>query len=322
MASFQIKFFPYAFELTNLMVQGKQTNPLIKDFLNQFPISQSGGHDTFGRSGGGEYSDFAGIEAQLDEEEKIKQISENIENQRDEKTDQLYQEIKDYPMKRASTRDQEYSNALMEERRKKLEAEKNKKKQLEMRKKQLEPVTKDDFNQMQQEHNEKLKSLYKSHYMAEIQKQKQNQTPNEIAQERRDALVTFGKEATEMNKKVIPKQTLKAKKKAEATAAAAAEKAKLQEKTPPPFATDLSDFTQRMNAEMKELSALKDDLLSDSYPDLNTEYLFQLLTDPGLNGTDTKGPDYHMQFAMLFQKLENAEQKIKELEEKADNVLQ
>ncbi|OHT03539.1 hypothetical protein TRFO_29094 [Tritrichomonas foetus] len=305
-----IQLFPYAFDLTTLMIHGRQTNPLIKDFLKQIQNNPKFAdlQNTDENLHTGEYNEFNMIETQLDEDSKIEKINSNILSHKNDKTDELYEELKDYPIKRASTRDQELNEILKEERKKRIEIEKQKTLQLQKRKEQFKAVKPEDLQQMEQEHNDKVKSIYQSTYMKEISKQKQS--PNDVAKNNRALLVEFGKETVEINRKTISR-----KQKPKAVQ-------ENPEKPPPPFAADLSEWTQRINTEIKELASLKEEVFADEHREINVEGLYDVLVDPALNGTDVKGPDYHMQFAMLFQKLENAELKIKDLEEKTDNVVQ
>lgn len=307
MSEKQINIFPYAYNLASLIITGSQTNPLIKDFLKQFQ-NISGNQEKTENLSSDKINNFAEIEAQLDEDKDIKGINSRIDEITKQKGDDLYKELKDYPVKRVKTREQELNEILKEERRKKLEQQNKKEEQLQKRKDQFKPVKPEDLEKMEQEHNEKVKSIYQSQYIKEIQKPKISQ--KEVAQNNRNALVDYGKEITENNKKTIPMKPKKIKKKAEKP-----------EKLPPPFATDLNDWNQRISVEIKEFNSLKEDISKIDRFDVNIDSLYRQITDSSLNGTDVKSPDYHMQFAMLFQKLENAEQKIRELEEKTDEKI-
>lgn len=307
MSEKQINIFPYAFNLASLIITGSQTNPLIKDFLKQFQNASENQEEGENVSSG-KINNFAEIEAQLDEDKDIQRINSRIDKIANEKGDDLYKELKDYPIKRTNSREQELNEILKEERRKRLEQQNMKEQKLQKRKDQFKPVKPEDLEKMEQEHNEKVKSIYQSQYVKELQKPKVSQ--KEVAQNNRNALVDYGKEITENNKKTLPKQPKKLKKKVEK-----------QEKLPPPFASDLNDWNQRISIEIKEFNSLKEEIANIEKFDINIDSLYNRITDSSLNGTDIKGPDYHMQFAMLFQKLENAEQKIKELEEKTDEVV-
>lgn len=302
-----IDIFPYAFNLASLIIKDDQTNPLIKDFLKQFP-NYSENHENDEGLNSDKNISSAEIEAQLDEDKDIKGINSKIDEITNQRGDDLYKELKDYPVKRMNSREQELNKILKEERRKRIQQQNQKEQQLQKRKDQFKPVKKEDLEKMKEENMEKSKNIYKSQYIKEITKQKISQ--KEIAQNNRDALVDYGKEITENNKKTIPKKPRKLKKKVEKP-----------EKLPPPFATDLNDWNQRISIEIKEFNSLKEDISNVEKFEVNYETLYLQITDSAMNGTDVKGPDYHMQFAMLFQKLENAEQKIKELEEKTDEVV-
>lgn len=303
----KIDIFPYAFNLASLIIKDDQTNPLIKDFLKQFP-NYSENHENDEGLNSDKNISSAEIEAQLDEDKDIKGINSKIDEITNQRGDDLYKELKDYPVKRMNSREQELNKILKEERRKRIQQQNQKEQQLQKRKDQFKPVKKEDLEKMKEENMEKSKNIYKSQYIKEITKQKISQ--KEIAQNNRDALVDYGKEITENNKKTIPKKPRKLKKKVEKP-----------EKLPPPFATDLNDWNQRISIEIKEFNSLKEDISNVEKFEVNYETLYRQITDSAMNGTDVKGPDYHMQFAMLFQKLENAEQKIKELEEKTDEVV-
>lgn len=303
----KIDIFPYAFNLASLIIKDDQTNPLIKDFLKQFP-NYSENHENDEGLNSDKNISSAEIEAQLDEDKDIKGINSKIDEITNQRGDDLYKELKDYPVKRMNSREQELNKILKEERRKRIQQQNQKEQQLQKRKDQFKPVKKEELEKMKEENMEKSKNIYKSQYIKEITKQKISQ--KEIAQNNRDALVDYGKEITENNKKTIPKKPRKLKKKVEKP-----------EKLPPPFATDLNDWNQRISIEIKEFNSLKEDISNVEKFEVNYETLYRQITDSAMNGTDVKGPDYHMQFAMLFQKLENAEQKIKELEEKTDEVV-
>ncbi|KAK8852378.1 hypothetical protein M9Y10_017352 [Tritrichomonas musculus] len=307
MSERQINIFPYAFNLASLIIAGNQTNPLIKDFLKQFPISSNDQANNQSLSTD-KINNFAGIEAQLDEDKDIKGITSRIDEISNQRGDDLYKELKDYPVKRVNSREQELNEILKEERKKRIEQQTLKEQQIQKRKDQFKHVNPEDLQKMEQEHNEKVKSIYQSQYVKELQKPKISQ--KEVAQSNRNALVDYGKEITKNNKDTISKKPKKLIKKPEK-----------QEKLPPPFATDLNDWNQRISSEIKELSTLRENISTVEKFEVNLDSLYRQITDSSLNGTDIKGPDYHMQFAMLFQKLENAEQKIKELEEKTDEVI-
>ena len=102
MSERQINIFPYAFNLASLIIAGNQTNPLIKDFLKQFPISSNDQANNQSLSTD-KINNFAGIEAQLDEDKDIKGITSRIDEISNQRGDDLYKELKDYPVKRSRT---------------------------------------------------------------------------------------------------------------------------------------------------------------------------------------------------------------------------
>lgn len=300
------------------MINGHQTNPLIKDFLAQFPAPDkkslgTTSQESLTNSNITDYDNFANIEAELDEDGKIRTIQNNIDESIAQNGDDYYQEIKDYPIKKIKSREQELNAILKEERRKRIELQNQKEQRQKKRKDQFKPVRPEDFQKLKQENKENTKGIYKSKIAEELEKQRkaQNlQNSAEIAKNNRNALIDYGKEITENNKKTLPKTIRKKKIITD------------QIKLPPPFATDINNFSQRINSELKELTILQDEINDFQKCELDFDTLYTKLANPQLNGTEPQGPDYHLQFAMLFQKLDNADQKIKELEEKTDNIVQ
>jgi hypothetical protein len=91
----------------------------------------------------------------------------------------------------------------------------------------------------------------------------------------------------------------------------------------PPFAADLNDWAKRMAIEVRELAALKNRMELESHAAVDPLELKGRLTRAETGEPpDVRPPDYHMQFAMLFQKLENTEQKIQELRDACAHLQQ
>jgi hypothetical protein len=74
-----------------------------------------------------------------------------------------------------------------------------------------------------------------------------------------------------------------------------------------------------MNNEMAQLAALRSKIGVEA-----SGFEVQITDEPRLNleqpqeDEGSHPPDYHLQFAMLFQKLDNMERKIRELDEKGE----
>jgi hypothetical protein len=88
-----------------------------------------------------------------------------------------------------------------------------------------------------------------------------------------------------------------------------------------PFAADLNDWQRRVAVEVRELTALKTKMEVESHPTVDPSDLTNRTrqAEPG-ETPEVRPPDYHMQFAMLFQKLENTEQKIQQCQETIDQL--
>jgi hypothetical protein len=159
-------------------------------------------------------------------------------------------------------------------------------------------VKKDDLRATTQKHQAFVQALGRSQYADEVERVEP--TREEIATQRLKEREQYSETVKKTNMAVLPK-SVKPK------------VVKEKEERLPPVAADLHDWGRRMGAEIRELHGLISTWEVEARPAVTADDVIARLEKEDARPAEDLPPDYHMQFAILFQKLENTEQKIKDL---------
>lgn len=295
---------PYSINLAHLMIRGSQTNPLIKDFLRQFS-------EPFDPNSPGDISrnieeEYEALESGFAREEAISEINKNLQYKIDEFTASLYSRVEDRssPRKTQGLRQTRARMELEKEEAERRLAKERMEKLKEARKAQMKKrMTVDDLKRAEQEHAklmEKFPSTSKK--FAE-----EKEIPREeLAKRNRENQIKYAASTLAENRKILPKTVRPVRTKP------------VKEEKAPPKATDLANYAKRVSLEVKKFTELKEMIIDDERVEVDAREAFARMEDIQAASFENQPIDYHMQLAMLFQKLENAEKKIRELDEKTD----
>lgn len=291
-------FFPYAINLTKLLVKGEPTNPLLKDFLKQFPnkpdekdINEQNTSQKLYQLN--EYEDLG---AQIAEDEDIARIEEKIETDRDNKLDSLYASYSPFPRRKTAPKQSKMYKTLEKE---KAEKEKIRRERYEKRQEQLKkPVKKDELQEAEKEHQKFIQKIHQPTYAEQFIAPPPQVDQKDEAAKRTEKRKKYGESISKKNKYgIVPKQKQEIEK----------------EEKLPPFATDLNDWEKRVNNEFRELHSLQEQIEDMPLEPLNVNVLIERIQDE--ENAASAIPDYHLRFALLFKKLENVEERIKNIDE-------
>ena len=295
---------PYSINLANLMIRGNQTNPLIKDFLRQFsePFDPNAPAD-LSRNLEEEYEV---LESGFARDEAISEINKNLQYRIDEFTASLYSptEARGSPRKSQGLRQTRARMELEREEAERRMARERKEKMKEARKAQMKKrTTLEDLRRAEEEHQKLIQKFPTTNKKFVEEKEVPKET---IAKRMRENQLKFGASTLAENRKTLPKTVKPVRSKP------------VKEEKAPPKATDLANYSKRVNMEVKKFAELKDMIMDDEREEVNATEAFARMEDIQAEAFENQPLDYHMQLAMLFQKLENAEKKIRELDEKTD----
>ena len=294
---------PYSIDLAALMIRGHQTNPLIRDFLRQFsePFDPN---STINCSKVIE-EEYELLETGLMHEEAIGQIRRNLRHKYAEFTARMFLPVKPPSPRKSTIVKQTKAQQNLEREAAEKRREQEKKKELnKTRKAQIaKKTTIDDVREAEKEHQKFLDKIGIKKFVEEKTESKENQ-----AKRNRENQMKFGASTLAKNKEVLP-NTIRPIRGVNP----------VKEEKLPPRATDLANYSKRVSAEVKKLIELKEMILSEEHQEISTVEAFQRIEQIEVVEYGSEPPDdYHMQLAMLFQKLENAEQKIRELDDKTE----
>jgi uncharacterized protein YnzC (UPF0291/DUF896 family) len=238
------------------------------------------------------------------EDHAVDQISTTIDRNHVQFTESLWTPLDSYPAKPSTSMTTKKFLEADQEQREQRQAEQQRQEARRMaRKKRPKP---EDLQEAEQQHQELLRRNYQSKFADTLKSQEPTRT--DIARKNREALQTYGKKVQSDNRTVlplIPKQ-----------------KPPVEEEPewrPPPTAVDLKEWSRRVNSESRELTALQNRIAVDERESIDVRESFEKIAATELQVAEAgAGADYHLQFAMLFQKMDDAEVKIREVEERAD----
>jgi hypothetical protein len=295
----------WGFQLSFLLLDAKQTNPLLKDFLKQFSAGTDSdanvspfSHQSF------TFDEFEALEASLSRDDAVPEIRQRLEDSQAEFILSLWQ----VPSLSKSV-DRFTSKHKFEDARSAYRVrEEAKHRQFEDRLRLMKtPITKSDMQESEEKHQKFLDPLHHSRFYdtplsPDVNKKDQ-------AKENRRHIEEYAAQLKEKHRKTLP---LRAKPRQFG-------KAPIESRIPP-FAQDLLDFKKRMNAEFQVLSTLKGHLARIQERDEGeVSGIHKRFVESIMDDEEIAVPDYHMQFAVLFQKLESAERNVVELAEKVEN---
>jgi hypothetical protein len=292
--------FPFVFRLSSQLCQGKPANPILKEFLRAFPPSADWDVNAPTRTSTAfDFDDLKDLEAPLLVDESTAQIKAALSRRASSFADSLYDPVGDYPAKPTAPRPRKSASILesdqMRQRRMVDERWQIRKNYLATR------PTPSELQETEHEHQKFVQKIFPNRTKTLAA------PPRDIARESRDRRMEAGERVRRENKKLLAKA-------AQTGAVDDVPDAKAIPKVAP-FAADLNDWARRMTIEVRELTALRNRMEVESAAPINSLELKNRLTQAEPADASEVRPDYHMQFAMLFQKLENTEQKIQELDE-------
>lgn len=292
----------YSFELGCLITKGRQTNPTIKAFIGKLGEKDDANVDTRPRFWvKSKQEEYEAMESGFLREEVVAQINKGL-NKAD--FSDMYRPLDEPNRMRTTDQTMHKTRIQMELERhdeeRKMEIQRRDRIQRERKERLRKATTIKELRDGEREHLQFLEKQLGHRFV-----QERAPAADELAREKRQKQIKFGDMTLAENRKIIPNtpKPERGRPKKEVKA--------------PPHAADLENFEARINAEVKELEAFSDFMFHDFKVEVDVANSMKMLDGFDVV-VDEQAPDFHLNLAMMFQKLEDAEQRIQELSEKAE----
>ena len=296
------EFSQFSLDLSKQILLGEATNPTIIEFLRRFseiesqhPINNE--EEEYEQDALRSDSEIEAYYDENEEKQKIQNYGENITQQRMNTLNLLREKYNEKPgpgkdISKPTRKDALTVHEMQKKKQKEMEEYRQKRKDLMTQKVDPQTLKQNQRaqNQISQRHGLKpFVDTTKSDKEKEKQKQKLKQQKK--------------REFSEETKKINMSKALSKKPKTQKL---------VEEKPPPQYDPYLHDYQQKVDRELQAYQKLIASLQEDNEePYYDSASLFAKL-DLRLDAAQT-GADYHMRFAILFQQLESAEEKLENL---------